>query len=96
MRDPNQPLNTSISAMKFIAFVCVCGLAASVIGVLVQSSSSGGIVPAPSGEAVYLTGEACTINMTLDRSLEDLQADWEFCFDRHTLILERGNDETQH
>jgi len=49
--------------------------------------SFNGIVAAPSGQAVYLAGEACTVNMTLDRELDDLEADWRHCMNHHALVM---------
>ncbi len=43
-----------------------------------------GIYAAPSKQAVYIGGEACTINMTADRVNQyDLARDFEFCKNQH-------------
>lgn len=43
-----------------------------------------GIYAAPSGQAVYIGGEACTINMTSERNNQyDLARDFEFCRTKH-------------
>ena len=36
-------------------------------------------------DAVYIAGEACTVNMTLDRSEEEIATDMEMC-----LVLHKG------
>ena len=36
-------------------------------------------------DAVYIAGEACTVNMTLDRSQEEIATDMEMC-----LVLHKG------
>ena len=34
-------------------------------------------------DAVYIAGEACTVNMTLDRSEEEIATDMEICLALH-------------
>jgi hypothetical protein len=47
------------------------------------NATSLGIHAAPSGQAVYLAGESCTVNMTEDRGKYEVVADFEFCLRAH-------------
>ena len=48
-----------------------------------------GGIHAIGGEAVYLEGEACTVNATPDRSVYDLRRDFDACAKLHALYLDR-------
>ena len=50
--------------------------------VIAMNASGDGIYPIGGG-AVYLAGEGCMINNTLDRSLQDMERDFEECIKYH-------------
>ena len=45
-----------------------------------------------SPNAVYLAGEACTVNMGLDRSEEEIQTEMLECVRIHRTYVESGNE----
>jgi hypothetical protein len=47
--------------------------------IFIFSSSPGAGIHLIGSEAVYLAGEACTINAGLERSVKDLRTDFEEC-----------------
>lgn len=51
------------------------------IMVAMDNSRIDGIKPIGSN-AVYLSGEACTVNMTYDRKYEDLLSDFSACLEK--------------
>ena len=55
--------------------------------------SDSGILPAPSGEAVLIAGEACTVNMGANRPLTHIREDFEFCLGEHERIFFEGEGE---
>lgn len=47
-----------------------------------------GIYPAPTGTAVYIAGESCTINYG-----ENFETDVEWCLDQHRMFAQRVSDD---
>lgn len=75
--------------MDYISFILLLVLpfSAYLLGTAILqacSMESNGIQPIGT-DAVYIAGEACTVNMTLDRSQEEIATDMEMC-----LVLHKG------
>lgn len=56
------------------------------VGHLFFSTSGSGVHPI-GANAVYIAGEACTINAGLDRSEEDIIRDAKMCVNYHTVYM---------
>jgi len=75
----------------FLAILTIVALGALAVyaGVRVAQANMNlpelGIIAAPSGEAVYIAGEACTVNMMFDRTPLELEEDWEHCMQQHVV-----------
>ena len=59
-----------------------------IITFIVTCASGDGIHPI--GEnAVYIAGEACTLNMTTDRTIPDIRKDFEECVHIHKMYANK-------
>jgi hypothetical protein len=72
----SKPTNT---AFKWKAF----GIAVLLIGLIALFANRSGIHPIGDGNAVYIAGEACTINMDLAREAESIRVEFEQCLVLH-------------
>ena len=70
-----------LGILGVIAILAVYGL-----GELFFSTSGKGIHPI-GANAVYIAGEACTINARLDRTEEDIIRDAKMCVNYHTVYM---------
>ncbi len=65
-------------------------LAFAIVAALACGHAPGGIHPI--GEnAVYIAGEACTINMGTERPFEDIYSDFEACAELHSEFIEESD-----
>ena len=64
-----------VIALSWLPFVVT-------VGFMVFNADGRGIYPI-NGQAVYMLGDSCTINNELDRSLQDMERDFEECLKYH-------------
>ena len=64
--------------MKRIVPLWLCTLIL-ICCLVMQGCGDNGIYPSPTGTAVYLGGEGCTVNADATVTLEQFQADLAFC-----------------
>lgn len=75
--------NLTISGFTLAVLVlAIVGFANVVIAV---TGNASGIYPNEHGDAVYIAGEACTINAPLELSVEEFYERAEFCAYKHSL-----------
>lgn len=77
---------------KFVSIAIAVGLGFAFFSWLGDRQVAG-ILPI-GGDAVYIEGEACTVNMTLARSSTSIQNDFRACMGFHALYVQRACSST--
>ena len=78
--------------MEKLDFMFIVGLVVICSLIYWCGSNDDGIFPAPSGEAVYIAGEACTVNMGVNRPLYHIKQDMDFCLRQHADMFFEGDE----
>ena len=78
---------TKLITKNFGGIVCwiliIIALLWAAVDIITSLNTDNGIYPSPTNEAVYLSGEACVINMTFDRTIDSTSRDFAFCIEQH-------------
>lgn len=79
-------MSNSKYAASFVYAIIMCGIGFLTIALLIAiHPGGGGIVPSADGQAVYITGEQCTINVEDGMSITELNRRFiEGCSIPHT------------
>lgn len=69
---------------KTIAYICTIAALLCIFGLAMTSCTADGVYPSPTGEAVYIQGNSCVINMESDDwDAERFAADYQYCTIAH-------------